>query len=369
MSGTGSFTQSGGTNTAGSLMLGQNAGSLGIYNLNAGLLRLSGLTQGAGNAAFNSSGGTFQAGLTFSTSVPIVLSAAGTNTVFDTNGMTVTLSSPLSGAGGLQKVGSGTMTLAASDSYLGLTLINAGTLSLANSAALAGNGNITFGGGMLQFTASNTLDYASRIVNSSGPIQLDTNGQNVIVASSLTSSNSAGLTKLGAGTLTLSAVDGYTGLTSINAGTLSLAHSAALAGNGNITFGGGTLQFTANNAIDYANRIISSSGPIQVDTNGQDVTFAGSLTSSNSAGLTKAGLGTLTLSAANGYTGTTLVSGGTLLLANTAALSGSTLDTSGSGSLSFGTLTSADFGGLQGSGNLTLNNTSPGGRFPKRGRQ
>ena len=46
----------------------------------------------------------------------------------------------------------------------------------------------------------------------------------------------------------------------------------------------------------------------------------------------------MTLSASNGYTGTTLVSGGTLLLANTAALSGSTFDTSGSGSLSFGTL-------------------------------
>ena len=45
-------------------------------------------------------------------------------------------------------------------------------------------------------------------------------------------------------------------------------------------------------------------------------------------------------------------------MANTAALSGSTFDSSGGGSLSFGTLTSAIFGGLQGSGNLTLNNST-----------
>jgi hypothetical protein len=38
---------------------------------------------------------------------------------------------------------------------------------------LADNGNITFGGGTLEFTASNTVDYASRIVNSSSPVQLD----------------------------------------------------------------------------------------------------------------------------------------------------------------------------------------------------
>ena len=89
-SGTGSFTQSGGTNTiSGSLVLGQNAGSTGTYNLNGGLLSLSGLTQGAGSATFNFSGGTLQAGSTFSTSVPIVLSTAEA-TYYDTNGNTLT---------------------------------------------------------------------------------------------------------------------------------------------------------------------------------------------------------------------------------------------------------------------------------------
>ena len=82
----GSFTQSGGTNSAVSLMLAQRAGSTGSYNLNGGLLRLAGLTQGAGSATFNFSGGTFQAASTFSTSVPVVLTMAGNSGVFDTEG-------------------------------------------------------------------------------------------------------------------------------------------------------------------------------------------------------------------------------------------------------------------------------------------
>src|SRR5208283_1660657 len=62
-SGTGSFTQSGGTNTVSStLELGCNSGDSGTYNLNGGLLVLpaSGITVGSGSAAFNLGGGTLQ---------------------------------------------------------------------------------------------------------------------------------------------------------------------------------------------------------------------------------------------------------------------------------------------------------------------
>ncbi len=158
------------------------------------------------------------------------------------------------------------------------------------------------------------------------------------------------------GTLILGCSDGYTGTTAIDNGILSLANSAALAGNGAISFGGGTLQFSASNMVDYSSRILNSSGAISLDTNGRSVTLSSALSSTNTGGLSKVGSGTLTLSASNGYTGTTLVSGGTLLLANSAAFRMSTFDTSGTGTLSFGTLTSATFGGLQGFGNLTLEN-------------
>ena len=259
------------------------------------------------------------------------------------NNASTTFSGSLSGSGGLTKLGTGMLTLSRSNAYTGLTSINAGTLSLAHSAALAANGNITFGGGTLQFTASNALDYANRIINSGSPIQLDTNGQNVTFASGLISSNSAGLTKLGSGKLTLSASDGYRGLTSINAGTLSLAHSAALAGNGNITFGGGTLQFTASNTLDYANRIINSSGPIQLDSNGQNVTFSGGLTNSNTAGLTKLGAGMLSLAGANACTGLTSINGGTLSLGHPAALAANGNITFGGGTLQFTASNALDY--------------------------
>ena len=156
------------------------------------------------------------------------------------------------------------------------------------------------------------------------------------------------------GTLILSAGNNYQGTTTISGGILSLANSAALAGGGNITFAGGTLQYSTSNSGDYSGRIVGSTGPISIDTNGVNVTFASSLASSNSGGLTKLGSGMLTLAATEAFTGNTLVTGGTLALGSPLALQSSTLDTSGSGTLSFGTLTAATFGGLTGPGTLAL---------------
>ena len=80
-----------------------------------------------------------------------------------------------------------------------------------------------------------------------------------------------------------------------------------------ITFGGGTLQFTAGNTPDCSGSIANSTSAIAIDTNSQSVTFAGNLSGSNSGGLTKIAAGALTLSATGAnYTGPTVVSGGTL---------------------------------------------------------
>ena len=48
--GSGTLTQSGGTNAVGSVVLGKSAGSSGTYNLRDGLLALSSLIQGSGSA-------------------------------------------------------------------------------------------------------------------------------------------------------------------------------------------------------------------------------------------------------------------------------------------------------------------------------
>jgi autotransporter-associated beta strand protein len=151
-SGSGCFTQSGGTHaTSGSLVLAQDSASAGTYNLNGGLLDLSGLAQGGGAAAFNFAGGTLQAGADFSTSVPIVLSTAGgapaqwVDSVFDTNGNTLTLASDLSGPGGLEKVGAGLLILSGDDSYSGGTIVTGGTLELLDGSALREGSSLAVG--------------------------------------------------------------------------------------------------------------------------------------------------------------------------------------------------------------------------------
>ena len=71
---------------------------------------------------------------------------------------------------------------------------------------------------------------------------------------------------------------------------------------------------------------------------------------SGSGGLIQAGADTLTVNVATTFTGTTLVSGGSLTLGNAAGLQDSTLDTSGAGKFSFGTNTAVTLGGLTGPG-------------------
>ena len=91
----GSFSQSGGTNVLTGTLIVSNSSS---YDLSGGLLRLNGLTQGSGSASFNFSGGTLQAETGFSSSFPMQLTGSGAST-FDTNGNTLTLSGVLSGSG------------------------------------------------------------------------------------------------------------------------------------------------------------------------------------------------------------------------------------------------------------------------------
>jgi len=231
----------------------------------------------------------------------------------------VTFSNAIDGAGSLTKLGTGAIKLSGDNSnFTGPVTLSAGTLGLGSSNALGSitsttSNAITFSGGALQYSANNTLDYSSRFDNttSNQSYKIDTNSQSISLGASFGSIGSS-FTKLGSGTLTLTGSNTLSGGITLTAGSLNLGSSNAIDSSGTISFGGGTLQYSATNTTDYSSRFsVAASQAYKIDTDGQTVTFDTALTSSSGT-LTKLGLGTLKLRAANTYTGTTTVSAGTL---------------------------------------------------------
>ena len=153
----------------------------------------------------------------------------------------------------LTKTGTGTLTLGGANTYTGGTAINGGTLSLGSSGAIGSSGTISFGGGTLQYSASNTTDYSSRFsLGASQAYSIDMNGQNVTFATGLTSLGGT-MTKSGSGTLTLTGTNTFTGATVVNGGTLSVGGlvGSALSATSSITVNsGGTLLLSAANQIN-----------------------------------------------------------------------------------------------------------------------
>lgn len=125
---------------------------------------------------------------------------------------------------------------------------------------------------------------------------------------------SDGLVKTDAGTLVLSGANTYTGGTWINGGTLVGTTNTAF-GTGDITMAEGTTLGLAGNGMKVANRIVVAGDPTIDVADGSDNTLTGAIIDGTSAGdIVKTGNGTLRLTAANTYTGGTLVSAGTLIV-------------------------------------------------------
>ncbi len=125
------------------------------------------------------------------------------------------------------------------------------------------------------------------------------------------------------GAINISNAAGQTGRLILNGGVFrlngaSVARGAAAAGTALVSFGGGTLELSANNGNIFGagvNPVIEAGGA-SVDTHGFNGTISTNLTAGiSSGGFTKKGAGTLVLAGANGYTGSTAVTAGTLSLA------------------------------------------------------
>jgi autotransporter-associated beta strand protein len=144
----GIYTLTGGINSISKqLNFASNQGSTGTYNLEGGTLILKAISQGSGTAHFNFGGGILQASGTFTTTLPMKLTGANGDAKVNTNSNNVTLSGALWGPGGLNKLGPGTLTLNASNSYNGSTNITAGTLKLGSTGSIANSNAISLASG------------------------------------------------------------------------------------------------------------------------------------------------------------------------------------------------------------------------------
>jgi len=227
------------------------------------------------------------------------------------------------GSIGLNKLGSGTLILTGNNTYTGATTISAGTLSISaitngGVAGALGNStnaatNLVFRGGALEYTGANgSTNRNFTLTNGTASTIRVTNSTATLTISGAAAAGNGSLTKAGSGTLMLTGANAYSGGTTISAGTLGFT-SGALGNTGSISVNGGSLQWGASNTEDISSRLVmSNAGSATLDTGSNSVTLASGFGSASSSSLTKTGSGTLILSGSNTYTGSTMISAGTL---------------------------------------------------------
>ncbi|MGJ7485876.1 autotransporter outer membrane beta-barrel domain-containing protein [Variovorax sp. LT2P21] len=297
------------------------------------------------------------------------------------------------GNGAMVKYGTGVFTLSGVNTYAGGTRVEGGTLRVANNSAVGTGGVSLAGGTTLAYDSTRMSDLANAITLT-GNAALDVASGDVRQSGAIgQSGGSQSLTKTGAGTLELTAANSYSGGTAIQGGVLDMNGASAL-GSGAVQVDAGA-GLRMSNAATLATQAVTNQGSVDVSNvtagtaigslsgngdvrlgarsltvgglNAND-TIGGVIQDGGVAGgtggnLVKTGTGTLTLTGANSYTGTTTVASGTLLAGAVDTLSaasahsvaaGATLDLAGA---------SQTVASLANSGTVSLVGSTPGTRL------
>jgi len=390
-----------GSSASGQVFIGRGLGQ-GTMNVSGSAsVTITGSTNiGFTNTATSGTAGTLTvSGGTFNNTGEMrVGSAQNSNTIIAAGTGTFNVSGGSATIGGNLVFGRGNDS---GDLVTGQGTVSGGTLTVAGDlvTAYAGNNNLsqfTVSGGTVNVGTTaekwmhvNQWDTArGQVTVSSGNLNLNTNSDirfstgNGTGASTFTLSGGAVTSYSGNGTggATSGIVDlnqaggaGANNTFNLNGGTLTIAQVITNNNNGTATFNfnGGTLKASnaSTNFVDLGGAGQSAkvlAGGALIDSNGYNITITEKLVTGavSDGGLTKSGLGTLTLSAANTYNGATAVNAGSLLLTSTGSLAtsgvtvASTASLGGSGSIS-GSVTSAGQllpGGPSTIGTLTIGN-------------
>jgi RHS repeat-associated protein len=283
-------------------------------------------------------------------------------------------------SGGISNSGAGTTVLSGANTYASGTTLSAGVLDI-NSATAIGTGAFTISGGSIDntsgaaitdsnnnaetwggnftFVGSNALNLGSGAVTLSAARTVTTTAGLLTVGGII--SGAFGLTKAGAGTLTLSGANTYTGGMTLSAGQIDINNAKAIGtgtfaisggtidntsgaaitlSNNNVETWGGNFTFVGSNALNLGTGAVAISAARTLTTTGGTLTVGGVI--SGAFALTTAGAGTLIFAGANTFTGGATIGAGKLLANNTA---GSATGT--------GTVTVSSGGTLGGSGSVS----------------
>ena len=380
-----------------------------------GTFYLEGASQSV-NALYGCTNGVGSASATDKRRITSTSGGAMTLTVGNGNGIATFDGVIENGSGGgtlaLTKIGSGSQTLVGTrpNTYTGLTTVNGGTLTLAKTAGTnAVSGNILIGAGTLANGLSHQIADTANVTLTTASSQWNLGGFYETVAN--VDVQNAGGTSLGlwtgtSGRLTVTGTLSHAlGTVTLNSGgTGSTIDANALVntgGNwvfgttvastqilniasGGLTIGGGsTIQVDAPaicpNYISLSGDVTSQtnanansiSGAGQLRLNGtrtfnvadgaaaSDLTISAIMADGTGTGaLTKNGLGTLTISGTNAYSGATTVSAGTLALSG--ALNGSSVSVASGATFteSAGGVIAGSGVGFANSGTATLSGTN-----------
>jgi outer membrane autotransporter protein len=201
-------------------------------------------------------------------------------------------SGTVSGTGTLVKTGPGTLSLTGANSYTGDTDLRDGTLVAGTSGAI-GTGTLKVGDAT--FKAGGNLSLANAVVLTDVSSAVDTSGFDVALTGNL--SGAGILTKLGAGTLTLTGTNSQNGIV-VAGGVLAFDSDAALGAAGSVVtiLEDTTLRTLADFTINHE-IFVNDTQRAKFDSNGHNIVLAGDI--SGSGNIEKIGVGTLILTGSN----------------------------------------------------------------------